>query len=246
MNEIWELFGLAYEVCSHYIHALVFQMVYSTVYMYSVCEIHLTPYIQASWYKPMTKHFCEFVKNGEVIHTCSLTDIQNREFKDELWMNYDFMVCHFLEKNEMNMRQKIYRNIPDRFESECTDVRLILTEIKIGDHIHEIKFREPHCHHGYDYFVVDNVIDHRFMQYFLTRHYPALLDELEKHNQVYELHVLDNEVNSCTVKMHESIEFRKCNIHIMKCKEENEEWENVNDVNDLNDVNHLNEVKKSQ
>jgi len=68
---------------------------------------------------------------------------------------------------------------------------------------------------NYNYFVVDNVFNNVFMEYFLKTHYSQLIKELTKDDfNQYTIEIFDQDVNIITVKNSEKIKIQKDTITI--------------------------------
>jgi hypothetical protein len=142
----------------------------------------------------------EFVKDGNIVHTST------REKSNEYTEEFDFCV----DTTDI-IHQVVHKNIPKNFESyQHSNVRFILTEFQFRGDSLKINFTT----NNYNYAVVDRVIDHNFLLYFIRKHYfeeffAAFSIGLDSIIDNYTLKIIDNNVNIIEMKPHESLIFSK-------------------------------------
>ena len=99
-----------------------------------------------------------YVKDGDVIH--KTTRNGSLDFNED----YDFLVDTTLS------HQVIHTSRPDNLDDYIvSNAEFILTELYIGTDKLQIKFVDKS--EGYSYAVVNNVIDVKFLMYFIKKHY---------------------------------------------------------------------------
>jgi hypothetical protein len=163
----------------------------------------------------------EFIKKGDVILRTTQKEILSDErFRlldssfFQLLSNFDFILYSPAQTNDKVILYKIPNCIED-FNYEKTDYKLMLAEIKIEN----ITLRIDFCNENYNYYIVNNIIDPKFLQYFLKKyHYYNVanlysfdesthyqLKVIDENIQVYEL---DNTLQTYRIKL------KKNNIEI--------------------------------
>jgi hypothetical protein len=111
---------------------------------------------------------------------------------------YDFFVFSDYENIKDGCVQKIvHRSIPGpTFASTPSSVRFILSEITIGidagiDKTIKISF----CNDKYNYLMNNNIIDKKFMKYFMKKHYSGEISDNDRHLlQNYKMKIIDSDV----------------------------------------------------
>ena len=89
-------------------------------------------------------------------------------------LNYDFVIT---------TKGNLYSINEDRFEE--SHGKFIFTEIYFGDRKEKINFKTDR----YNYYLVGNKLDHRFIVYFMKKYYSCQVDK-------YTVKFVDNDVNS--------------------------------------------------
>jgi hypothetical protein len=200
---------------------------YELLWAFSYVEIMVTriynhtilPIKQSSLFKSIKLLMVDdaticFVKNGDIIHKSNKED--TFWFKDD----YDFLV------DTTRYHQVMYKCVPNDLEDyTLSSVEFIMSELCIGAEKMQIKFTNKH--EGYTYAIVDNVIDVNFLMYFIRKHYHDKF--CEKFNipvthlvEGYALKIMDNNVNTITIRENQSLCYLKDSYVITEMETEPE------------------------
>ena len=199
---------------SYFIIDLIAKFSYELMWVFSYAEIMVTriynytilPIKQSSLFKSIKGMIGDdaticFVKNGDIIHQSNKEDTY--WFKDD----YDFLV------DTSKYHQVMHQCLPNDFEDyTLSSAEFIMTELCIGGEKMQIKFTNKHDH--YTYAIVNNIIDVNFLMYFIRKHYHDKF--CEKFNmpvtqlvEGYALKIMDNNVNSITIRENQSLCYSK-------------------------------------
>ena len=109
-------------------------------------------------------HDLEFIKNGDVIYTCS------KDNMGELPTQYDFLIYSpILDPDHTTQQPKnIYKEIPDHYDWSYSDVKFILSEFTYGDNNKTIKL--PLSNNDYNFYIGCNHFDKAFLFYFIKNY----------------------------------------------------------------------------
>jgi len=178
---------LKYNFPNYYNQLGVFLM-YQIIYYYSSLEM-----LYLKFYKYKTKQTIqnqdfniEFVKNGKTI----------------IGEDYDFII--YSQNNE----KKIMNNSFDKITCVKSDVSFILFNIVMNNTTISLNL----FGNNYNYYVSGNVIDNRFLWYFLNKHYNLNLTEPLTN---YTLNIIDNNVNIYAITYPEHFEIKTDGIRII-------------------------------
>jgi len=178
---------LKYNFPNYYNQLGVFLM-YQIIYYYSSLEM-----LYLKFYKYKTKQTIknqdfniEFVKNGKTI----------------IGEYYDFII--YSQNNE----KKIMNNSFDKITCVKSDVSFILFNIVMNNTTISLNL----FGNNYNYYVSGNVIDNRFLWYFLNKHYNLNLTEPLVN---YTLNIIDNNVNIYAITYPEHFEITNDGIRII-------------------------------
>jgi hypothetical protein len=174
-----------------------FEYGYDAIVVYSKLQIFLTPYYEAVKYYVTKKYNdvfpfkeepnnIEFIKNGQTIF--SLHEKKSRDDETLLPKDYDFIV--YTDKTN----KVLYKTFPDNFAYEVSKIKFFYVEFQYDDDIRrtELLLKTD----KYNYYLDNNVIDAKFIKYFLQRHYPYSYDETKNN---YLLEILDNTVSKVVI-----------------------------------------------
>ena len=178
----------------NYYNQLGLSLMYQIIYYYSSIEM-----LYLKFYKYKTKQTIkiqdsnniEFVKNGKIIKG----------------QDYDFII--YSQNNE----KKIMNNAFDKITCVKSDVSFILFNIVMNNTTISINL----FGNNYNYYVSGNVIDNRFLWYFLNKHYNLNLTEPLTN---YTLNIIDNNVNIYAITYPEHFEITNDGILLVSrdCK----------------------------
>jgi len=161
--------------------------------------------------KKEPEYIVEMVKNGEVVIGFTEEQIADPNFTlpQQDGDAYDFFIfCDY--QNSLNgcIGKIIGRNFTDlNLVSVTSSVKFILAEITIGlDSEIEKSIKVSFCTDEYNYLMVNNVIDKKFMQYFLKKHYNSEIGDNDRHLlQSYKLTLIDGNVKVTTLDQTHSL-----------------------------------------
>jgi hypothetical protein len=144
----------------------------------------------------------EFVKDGDIIAAFTEEQVMSPDFVVPSDNSYDFFI--FSDYTNECTLKKININISS---AKCpvilSSVKFILSEITIGidagiDKTIKISFATD----KYNYLIKNNIIDKKFLKYFMKKHYSTEIADNDRHLlQNYKLKVIDNDV---TIKVYDS------------------------------------------
>jgi hypothetical protein len=137
----------------------------------------------------------EFISNGQVIFETSKgigTD-GNMDFP----IAYDFIIFSDVDKvtrDNMCVNKKIQKSIEtNNFSYEISNISFILTEIIIGDKTFKVDFKTK----DYNYYVVNNIFNEKFILYFLNKYYSYEITDFQPETiKLFTLNVIDNNVDT--------------------------------------------------
>ena len=136
----------------------------------------------------------EFILNGQVIFETSKERITDGT--RDLPSAYDFVVCSDVvngcQDNKV-VNKKIQKSVKeDCFNYETSNISFILTEIIIGDKTIKIDFKTK----DYNYYVVNNIFNEKFIVYFLNKYYSYEIKDFQPETiKLFTLNVIDNNVD---------------------------------------------------
>ena len=110
---------------------------------------------------------------------------------------YDFIVCSDVENDCQDnkvVNKKILKSIGmNNFSYEISNISFILTEIIIGDKTFKVDFKTK----DYNYYVVNNIFNDKFMLYFLNKYYSSEIKDFKLETiKRFILKVIDQNVDN--------------------------------------------------
>ena len=110
-------------------------------------------------------------------------------------IDYDFIIYSNYDEVNKIVNKRIFHIMPCEadFHYVTADIRFLLTEVEINDKTIKVDFKTD----DYNYYIVNNVINHKFLEYFLKKYHPReIMDfhEFEKPFQDMKLKILDHNV----------------------------------------------------
>jgi len=173
----------------NYYNQVGVSLMYQIIYYYSSIEMLYLKFYKYKFKQTMKiqdSTNIEFVKNGKTI-------------KGE---DYDFII--YSQNNE----KKIMNNSFDKITCVNSDVSFILFNIVMNNTTISLNL----FGNNYNYYVSGNVIDNRFLWYFLNKHYNLNLTEPLVN---YTLNIIDNNVNIYAITYPEHFEITNDGIRII-------------------------------
>ena len=137
----------------------------------------------------------EFILDGHVNFLGTKEELIKEGVKYCNDVDYDFIICSNYDEVNQIVNKTIFTKIPCKadFHYVTSDIRFLLAEVEINDKTIKIDFKTD----NYNYYIVNNVINHEFLEYFLKKYYPReIMDfhEFEKPFQDMKLKILDHNV----------------------------------------------------
>jgi len=142
------------------------------------------------------KHVYEFVKDGDIVASFTEEEVVSPDFNVPSDNSYDFFICSDYT-NECTLKT-INRNISSaKSPAILSSVKFILSEITIGiDAGIDKTIKISLATDKYSYLVKNNIIDKKFLKYFMKKHYSVEIADNDRHLlQNYRLKVIDNDIN---------------------------------------------------
>lgn len=139
----------------------------------------------------------QFFRNGK-----SLTIVETHE------KNFDFAIYSWLSHDNKCINKKIIYDINEEMTaSECSDIKFMLVEIKIGDNkVYKINLKTEE----YNFYLVGNKFTKDFFVYYLINH--LNIDETDLNESSFSVKIIDHNVNTFQMDFtdkNESIVIRK-------------------------------------
>jgi hypothetical protein len=139
------------------------------------------------------KYACEFIKNGNIVSSLTSEQINNKEYKIP---ENDFYIFSDYENSKTDCIQKVIhrKSEIENLSSIPSFVKFILVEITIGiDTGIEKSIKISFTTDKYNYLMTNNIIDNKFMKYFLKKHYYKEITDIHLIKN-YKMKIIDNDV----------------------------------------------------
>lgn len=148
------------------------------------------------------KHNVEFILDGKVIYSSTRENITNYIVdtpKEDFILYSDYST---INSENICINKKIINDLiteDKNFDYELSDIRFMLCELIVGDIVYKIDLKSD----NYNYYLVDNIINKKFIVYYLLNHYheTVSLDEIKNENSKFILKIIDNNVNICEIDL---------------------------------------------
>jgi len=137
----------------------------------------------------------EFILDGHVNFVGTKEDIVKDGSKYCNDLDYDFIIYSNYDEVNKIVNKRIFNVIPCEadFQYVTADVRFLLSEVEINDKTIKVDFKTD----NYNYYIVNNIINHKFLEYFLKKYHPCEIiefHEFEKPFKDMKLKILDHNV----------------------------------------------------
>jgi hypothetical protein len=137
----------------------------------------------------------EFIRDGHVNFLATKEDIVKEGNKYCNEVDFDFIIYSNYDEVNKIVNKRIFNIMPCEadFHYVTADIRFLLTEVEINDKTIKVDFKTD----NYNYYIVNNVINHKFLEYFLKKYYQREImefHEFEKPFQDMKLKILDHNV----------------------------------------------------
>jgi len=137
----------------------------------------------------------EFILDGHVNFLSTKEELIKEGVKHCSELDYDFIIYSNYDEVNKIVNKRIFNTMPCEADVHyvTADIRFLLSEVEINDKTIKIDFKTD----NYNYYIVNNVINHKFLEYFLKKYHPReIMDfhEFEKPFQDMKLKILDHNV----------------------------------------------------
>lgn len=137
----------------------------------------------------------EFISNGEV--TFSLSKDLCINGSNNFPSVYDFIIFsdfNNVSRDNRCVNKKILKLVePNNFRCETSNICFMLSEIIIGDKTFKVDFKTK----DYNYYVVNNIFNDKFILYFLNKYYSFEIKDFQPETiKLFTLNVIDNNVDT--------------------------------------------------
>lgn len=160
--------------------------------------------------------YLNYVKDGKIINSCFTHLVYNKD------ITYDFIIY---SKNNCDI---LYLKNPSDLTYELVNYKFVQIEINFENNKNttlEIKL----LNEKYNYYIVNNFIDSKFILYFLRNHYTKEVSQYtDEYLLNYTLNIIDHNINIIPLSNKSRIIFNK-NEYIIEVLTENVD-ENINEV----------------
>jgi hypothetical protein len=149
----------------------------------------------------------EYILDGKVIYLTSKEKIVNHIVnitKEDFIIYSDYVTAN---NNNFCTNKKIIIT-PEQicsdkdFIYEASDIKFMLCEINIGDKVYKITLKSDI--ENYNYYLVDNIIDKKFIIYYLIEFYN---EDFSKSTDKFILKLIDHNVNICELDITDTVNY---------------------------------------
>jgi hypothetical protein len=154
----------------------------------------LKAFIDNIYKKPAVQNQIYKIHNAEISAKNYTTD--NGNYFEAVAADASFYLfvdnANPIDNTDGCVNRVIFRGPPFSSKYEMSDMRFLLFEIKVHDKFYKINLRGP----GYNYYVVNNILDRNFFLYFL-KYYQVydLTDDDVSNIKSFEIKTIDQNVN---------------------------------------------------
>ena len=140
-------------------------------------------------------HNIEFISNGLVNLSVSSEMVMKED--NNFPSVYDFIIFSDFEnvsRDTTCVNKKIRKSVETKnFSYETSNISFILTEIIIGDKTFKVDFKTK----DYNYYVVNNIFNDKFIIYFLNKYYNSEIKDFQPETiKRFTLNVIDHNVDT--------------------------------------------------
>jgi hypothetical protein len=137
----------------------------------------------------------EFILDGYVNFLCTKEELIKEGVSHCNNVDYDLIIYSNYDEVNKIVNKTIFTKMPCEadFHYVTADIRFLLSEVEINDKTIKVDFKTD----NYNYYIVNNVINHKFLEYFLKKYHPdEIIDfhEFEKPFHDMKLKILDHNV----------------------------------------------------
>ena len=177
---------------------------FENIYIQSICDFSKYSFGKAKAYL-FNNNDIEVIKNGQLINSLSLEKLFTiTENKKKLLDDFDFMI-YSVNQEGIDKKKLIY-DYPIRYSDvlfqEC-NFKFIMIEVDLL--LLDRKYSIVLSNNKYNYMLVNNIIDSKFICYFLKKYYKNLDKFSDYILKNYTLKIIDDNVNITELTTHDKI-----------------------------------------
>lgn len=177
---------------------LIIYFSYNCIYYYSKLQMGYTKintYINCVKNKIVIPYDIEFIQNGKIIYK---TYKKNIGLIKEM-PPFDFIIySDNTLYNDNHINKIIYYSIPKDFNYTKTNFKFIIVNLLQNNHNFQLNL----SNNNYNYYIVNNVINDKFLLYFLNN-----IEKCKIQLTDYTLQIMDHNINEIEVLSNESLIF---------------------------------------
>ena len=134
----------------------------------------------------------EFIQDGHVQFVGTKDEFVKKDIKCWNDIDYDFIIYSNYDEVNKITNKIIFTKIPDEndFNYTISNVKFVLVEVEMNNKIIKIDFKTD----TYNYYIVDNVISEKFLEYFIKKYYPHEKIRFQQPFCEMKLKILDHNV----------------------------------------------------
>jgi hypothetical protein len=172
--------------------------------------VHIINQLFKNSHSSMYEPDVEFIRDGYVHLLTTKDELINEYSTNNKEIVYDFIIYSDYDESAKIVNKRIFTKIPckDDFQCSTSDIRFVLSEVEINDKTIKVEFKTD----NYNYYIVNNVINHKFLEYFLKKyHQREILDfhEFEKPFHDMKLKILDHNVDKQEFDLKNTLKINK-------------------------------------
>jgi len=177
----------------------------------------------------------EIILNGRITQMLNIKEVfddQKQLIGIDFEKIFDFIIYNHYNPFTKTSNKIILTNIIDviyfaqkYFVYDKSDVNFLLSEICIEDKIIKIEFKTD----SFNYYMVGNIFNDKFIRYFLKTHYSKEIMNLNIDN--YKLKIVDHNVESFSIDNFDSIKINKNTVSFV-----NKGNIDISDIDDMDDM----------
>ena len=111
----------------------------------------------------------EFIQDGQVHFLGTKDEFIKKDIKCWNDIDYDFIIYSNYDEVNKVVNKTIFTKIPDEndLNYSISNIKFVLVEVEMNDKTIKIELKTDE----YNYYIVNNVINHKFLEYFLKKYY---------------------------------------------------------------------------
>lgn len=186
------------------------------IHMYSTLQIlyNKLPISLLHFLENNTAHDSEveFIQDGHVHFVGTKDEFIKKDIKCWNDIDYDFIIYSHYDELRKTINKTIFYKIPDEndFNYAISDIKFVLSEIEMNNKTIKIDFKTD----TYNYYIVNNVFNHTFLEYFLKKYYPhEIIEFRDMKLKILDHNVEKQEFDSTTILQINKDDYSKIELH---------------------------------